>query len=139
MEDKQRPGIGVAVVIFRDGKILIGEDFTKGEVAVYGVPGGHWESGESLAEAARREVMEEAGIAIKNMKLVSIYDFYRPDKNKSYVTIGFSADYDSGELRDEGESRKNWKWIPPEEIPETTFEPDKILINRSNIDLIWKE
>jgi 8-oxo-dGTP diphosphatase len=132
MEKKnERPSIGVATVVIKDGKILIGEDTRKGD-AVYGVPGGHWESGETLKECAKREVLEESGIICENIKLISVYDFYREDKGKSYVTIGMRADYISGNLSDlKEEGRLNWNWYEPQEaLKLNLFAPDKILIER---------
>lgn len=140
MEENKNPGVGVAVLVFRDGKILLGEDLTKCEKTFYGVPGGHWESGESLSEARRREVREEAGIKIENLKLISLYDFFREDKNKSYVSIGFKANYKSGELKDESENtRKNWGWFPMDNLPEPLFPPDEVLIKRSKTGVIWED
>jgi len=74
-----RPSIGVATVVVKDGKIAVGKDTRKGET-VYGVPGGHWESGESLKECATREVKEECGVDTENVQLISVYDFYRRSK-----------------------------------------------------------
>ena len=85
-DESNRPSVGVATVVVKNGKIAIGKDTRKGD-AVYGVPGGHWESGESLQECAIREVKEESGVNIANVQLISVYDFYRADKEKSYVTI----------------------------------------------------
>jgi ADP-ribose pyrophosphatase YjhB (NUDIX family) len=115
----------------KDGKILIGEDTRKGE-AVYGVPGGHWESGETLIECARREVLEESGVVCQFVGLVSLYDFFRPDKDRSYITVGMKADYVSGELADlQEEGRLNWGWYEPEEaLKLNLFPADKILIER---------
>lgn len=128
---KERPSVGVATVIIRDGKILIGKDTKKGE-AVYGVPGGHWESGETLKECALREVEEESGIHCQEPDLISVYDFYRADKQKSYVTIGMKAEYQDGELRDKlDEGRLEWAWYTPEEaLGLNLFAPDRILIER---------
>ena len=140
MEERIRPGVGVAIVIFKDGKILLGEDIGKGAKPVYGVPGGHWENGENLVQAAKREVLEEAGIEIQNIKLVSVYDFFREDKNRSYITIGFKADYKSGELKDESAiTRRNWSWFSIETLPSNIFPPDEILIKRCKTRIIWEE
>jgi 8-oxo-dGTP diphosphatase len=137
---KNQPSVGVAIIIFKDGKILLGEDLTKGGEPLYGVPGGHWETNETLSEAVKREVLEEAGIEIQNLKLISVYDFFRPDKNKRYVTIGFKADYKSGKLKDESRhTRKNWGWFATDNLPSSIFPPDKILIERSKTGIIWEE
>jgi len=136
--EKERPSVGVATVIIKDGKILLGEDTRKGKV--FGVPGGHWESGETLKDCSMREVREESGVIIKNLTLVSVYDFYREDKNKSYVTIGMKAEYDHGELTNlEEEGRLNWNWYTPEEaLKLDLFPADKILIERYLSGIIFE-
>lgn len=136
---KERPAVGVATVVVKDGKILIGKDTRKGE-AVYGVPGGHWESGETLKACAAREVKEESGVECADVQLISVYDFYRADKDKSYVTIGMKADYASGELTDlHEEGRLDWAWYAPAEALELNLFPaDKVLIERYLSGIIFE-
>ena len=124
------PSVGVAVVVVKDSRILLGRDDRKGDV--YGVPGGHWESGESLKECGQREVKEESGVVCDEPSLISVYDFYRSDKDKSYVTIGMKAAYVSGELTDlPEEKRSEWKWYDPNEaLKLNLFPADKVLIER---------
>lgn len=126
-----KPTVGVATVVIKDNKILIGKDTRKGD-NLFSVPGGHWESGETLKECAAREVKEESNINCKNIQLISVFDFYRKDKEKSYVTIGMKADYDFGDVRDFlDEGRLEWDWYLPEEaLKLNLFAPDKILIER---------
>ncbi|MFH1400136.1 MAG: NUDIX domain-containing protein [Nanoarchaeota archaeon] len=126
-----RPSIGVATVVVKDGKIAIGKDTRKGD-AVYGVPGGHWESGETLKECAVREVREESGLVVRDVKLVSVYDFFRSDKNKNYVTIGMRADFHKGDFSDlHEEGRLDWDWYTPQEaLSLNLFPADRILIQR---------
>ena len=137
--ENNRPSVGVATIVIKDGKIAIGKDTRKGNT-VYGVPGGHWESGETLKECAIREVEEESGIEAGNVKLISVYDFYRADKEKSYVTIGMKADYITGDfsnLHDEG--RLDWAWYLPEEaLKLNLFPADKILIERYLSGIIFE-
>ncbi|MFA6391280.1 MAG: NUDIX domain-containing protein [Patescibacteria group bacterium] len=133
------PSIGVATVVAKEGKIAIGKDTRKGE-AVFGVPGGHWESGETLKECAAREVKEESGIKIENIQLISVYDFYRTDKEKSYVTIGMKADYVDGNFSDlENEGRLDWQWYTPKDaLKLNLFPADKILIERYLSGIIFE-
>lgn len=128
---RERPSVGVATIVVKEGKILIGRDTRKGD-EVYGVPGGHWESGESLKECAVRETKEESGITCTDVKLISVYDFYREDKKKSYVTIGMKAEYESGELANQiEEGRMEWAWYGIEDaLNLNLFVPDRILIER---------
>lgn len=126
-----RPSIGIAVVVVKNNKILLGKDKRKGR-ALYGVPGGHWETGESLKQGAIREVKEECGLDCGNIKLISVYDFYREDRKKKYITIGMKADYFAGQPTDlESEGRINWKWYKPENaLRLQLFSPDRVLIER---------
>jgi 8-oxo-dGTP diphosphatase len=57
-----RPKIGVAALVFQEGKVLL--HHRKGPVAsgVWAPPGGHLEFGETIEECAKRELLEEAGI-----------------------------------------------------------------------------
>jgi len=125
------PSVGVATVVVKDGKIAIGRDAKKGDT-IYGVPGGHWNSGESLKECSKREVKEESGVNIDNIQLISIFDFYREDKKKSYVTIGMKAKFVDGNFSDlQEEGRLDWDWYTPEEaLKLNLFSADKILIQR---------
>lgn len=129
--ESNRPSVGVATVVIKDGKILIGKDTRKGD-AVFGVPGGHWESGETLKECAAREVKEESGVSCSDVQLISIYDFYREDKEKSYVTIGMKANYLSGDLTDlQEEGRLDWNWyLTDDALKLNLFPADRILIER---------
>lgn len=139
MEDVIQPAIGVATIVVKGGKILIGKDTRKGD-NLYGVPGGHWENDETLKECAQREVKEESGIICQNVHLISVYDFFREDKNKSYVTIGMKAEYKKGEEKDlEDEGRLDWDWYKPEEALELNLFPaDKILIERYLSGIIYE-
>jgi 8-oxo-dGTP diphosphatase len=131
MSEEKRPAVGVATIVIKDGKILIGRDDRKGEL-IYGVPGGHWENGETLKDCAIREVKEESGIECSNVQLISVYDFYREDKGKSYVSIGMKAEYVSGDVQNlHKEGRFDWNWYAPSDVLKLNlFPPDKILIER---------
>ena len=138
METNERPAVGVAVIVLKDGNILLGKDTRKGDV--HGVPGGHWESGETLKEGGVREVREESGVECANLKLVSLYDFYRADKKKSYVTVGMKADYVSGDLVNlQEEGRLDWAWYSSDEASKLNLFPaDRVLIERYLSGVIYE-
>lgn len=126
----ERPYVGVGVVVVKDGKILLGKDTHKGDV--HGVPGGHWETGETLKEAAARETLEESGVVCANLQLISVFDFFREDLQRSYLSIGMKSEYVSGELTDQPEEgRSDWAWYTPDEaLALTLFPPARVLIER---------
>ena len=64
----QRPKVGIGVMIFKDDKILLGKRKGSHGEDEYAFPGGHLEYMESFAGCARREVSEECGIEIDNIR-----------------------------------------------------------------------
>ncbi len=83
--------------------------------------------GESLEECVRREVMEESGIEVKNIKYFGSQPWPFPDS----LMIGFTADYDNGELIPDNDEITELKWFGAKEIPEW---PDKTTIAWSLIE-----
>src|SRR5262249_18791402 len=136
-EDIHRPRVGVATVVWRDSsrqELLLGKghnDATNDEI--YAVTGGHWESGEALHEAAIREAREEAGVELVDLQLISVYDFFNPEKQRSYVTIGFSATWSGGEPTVlEVDKKANWGWYRPvDALSLPLFIPDRALNERA--------
>lgn len=79
MNDKINVGVGV-MIFDKDGMILLGKRKGSHGAGEYSFPGGHLEYGESFEECAKREVMEECGIEIKNLeaddKIIGFLVFY---------------------------------------------------------------
>ena len=113
--------VGIGVVVMKGGKILLGRRkgaLGKGE---YGLPGGHLEYMESFEECARREIGEETGIEIKNIRFLSLTNLkkYAP---KHYVDIGLLADWKGGEPQVlEPEKCEGWGWYSPDALPAPLF------------------
>lgn len=93
----------------------------------YGLVAGFLEAGETLEECVHREVMEETGIRIKNLK----YFGSQPWPYPSGVMIGFTADYDSGEIKLQDEELCAGAFFTKENLPEI---PKKLSLARKLID-----
>ncbi len=87
------------------------------------MPGGHLEFGESFEETARREAMEEAGVALIDVKFLhATNDIFEPE-GKHYVTIFMSAlTTDDPEVR-EPDKMIEWGWFSWDALPEPLFLP----------------
>ena len=118
---EERPRVGVGVMIWKDGKVLLGrrlKDPGKGE---YAWPGGHLEHMESIEECAKRETREETGMEITNIRFVRLVNMkhYAP---RHYVDIGVRAEWVSGEVQVlEPETTESWGWYAPEQLPQPLF------------------
>jgi 8-oxo-dGTP diphosphatase len=121
--DAARPKVGVGVMIVKGGKVLIAKRKGSHGSGEYGFLGGHVEHGETIAEAAYREVAEECGVGIKNLRLMCVTDLlkYAP---KHYIDIGFTADWESGdpELK-EPEKFEDFEWREIDNLPKNMFGP----------------
>nr|BAL54688.1 NUDIX hydrolase [uncultured Acetothermia bacterium]BAL58326.1 hypothetical protein HGMM_OP1C021 [Candidatus Acetothermum autotrophicum] len=97
------PIVGVSVLVFKDRKILLvrrGHEPRKGR---WSLPGGVVELGETVRDAAIREIREECHIEIEITRTLDVFDriFRDPDGRVRYhyVLIAVLARYKSGELR----------------------------------------
>ena len=96
-----------------DGENILVEDKVNSSYTGVTFPGGHIESGESLAEAMVREVFEEPGLTIKNPRLCGMYDWVYEDGIRYLVFIYKAMEFE-GSLKSSEEG--NVRWIKKEEF-----------------------
>lgn len=82
------PHVTVATVIERDGKFLLVEEFSEGQL-VYNQPAGHLDPNETLEQAAIRETLEETGWTIALDGLVGIALYQSPYNQTTYHRTTF--------------------------------------------------
>ena len=94
--------LGCSAAIFDErGRILLTRRADNGQ---WCLPGGRMESGESVAEACEREVLEETGLNVRVKRLVGVYSHpdqlvVYPDGKKAHiVALHFEAEIIGGEL-----------------------------------------
>ena len=80
--------VRVAVVLVKEGRVLLARH-EKGGESYWVLPGGAVEPGETLAEALRRELREEAALAVEPGDILFVNDGYRPEAET--VAVYFSA------------------------------------------------
>lgn len=120
---RERPAVGVAAVILREGKILLGKRRGAHGAGAWSFPGGHLESGESAAACARREVLEETGLMLRRLLRGPYTEDVFPS-GKHYVTLYFLAESAEGEPRlAEPEKCEAWEWFSWDALPEPLFLP----------------
>lgn len=122
MENK--PKVGVGVIVIKDNKMLCAKRKGAHGEGTWQFPGGHLEFKESWEECARREVMEETGISIKNIRFGTVSNDIFEDENKHYITLIMIANHDTGEPQIlEPEKCAGWEWFKWEELPKPLFLP----------------
>lgn len=83
----------IIVAIRRDDTLLLAQH-THHRNGIYTVLAGFVEVGETLEQAAAREIMEESGIKVKNLRYITSQPWPFPQS----LMTAFMADYDSGEI-----------------------------------------
>ncbi len=115
----QRPFLAVSAAIFRNGKVLVVRRARKPALNLYTLPGGAVEAGETLVEAAIREVREETSLSIEPVALAGHREVIaRDDKGKverHFVILCFASRWLAGEpvLSDELDDSR---WVDPSEL-----------------------
>jgi NAD+ diphosphatase len=116
----------IIVAITKDKEILLAHSkhFPEG---LYTVIAGFVEIGENLEECVKREIKEEIGIRVKNIKYFESQPWPFPDS----LMVGFTAEYESGEISVDGVEIEDAQWFVHNSLPKI---PKKYTIARKLIE-----
>lgn len=112
------PTISPAVIVaITDGDRLLMSKYAGREYTRYALLAGFAESGETIEQTVHREVMEEVGVRVKNLR----YYKSQPWGLSSSLLMGFFAELDgSPELTIDTTELQEAEWFSRENIPPTT-------------------
>jgi 8-oxo-dGTP pyrophosphatase MutT (NUDIX family) len=82
--------VTVAAVVAREGRFLLVEERIGG-ATVLNQPAGHWEAGETLAQAMVREALEETGWDVEPVSLLGVYEYQPPDLPYAFLRFAYNA------------------------------------------------
>lgn len=113
---------GVAVIILNEeNQVLLQK---RADVGLWGIPSGHVEIGETVSEAAIREVKEETNLDIRIKKLIGVYSdpnsqvfVYPNGKVVHFITTCFLAQITGGELRCNSDESLKIKFFGQQTLP----------------------
>jgi len=128
-DDRTKIKACVGVIIFKDGKILLGKRKGSHGAGEYSIPGGHMEFGESFEECIKREVKEETDLEIDNISFLSLANIFRHE-NRQDMLGSFKADWAGGEAKlMEPEKCEGWNWYDLDNLPFPQFYPTEVAID----------
>ena len=100
-EYPDRPYVGVGLIVFRDHEVLLIQRNKEPNKGQWSIPGGKQMIGETLAEAAHRELLEETGVKVYQLLLVDVVDAIIPDVEGKikyhYTLVDYMGQWQSGE------------------------------------------
>jgi NAD+ diphosphatase len=102
------------IVLVRKGTQALLARAARFPTAMYSTLAGFVEPGESLEETVEREIQEEVGITVKNVRYFGSQPWPFPHS----LMVGFLADYADGELRPDGEEIVDARWFSKDALPQ---------------------
>lgn len=125
------PQVGVAIIVVKNFKVLLGKRLGSHGSGTWQFPGGHLEFGETIEDCAKRELFEETGLSIRNMRFGPYTNDIFKGEQKHYITLFVIGEYDYGVLSlNEPNKCERWEWFSWSHLPEPKFLPIQNLIKQ---------
>jgi 8-oxo-dGTP diphosphatase len=127
-----RPVVAVGAVVLKGRSVLLVKRRKPPNEGLWAIPGGSVELGETLQEAAEREILEETGVSIRAREPVYIFDVVDRDDQGGvryhYVIADLIADYLKGEPVPADDALEA-RWIGPGDL-------DELAVSATTLDLL---
>jgi 8-oxo-dGTP diphosphatase len=131
-EYPQKPEVAVGALVLKDQKVLLVKRSQPPSENLWALPGGKVHLGETLQQAAEREIFEETGITIVAGEPVYSFDTIQTDEQGKvqfhYVIVDLLAEFKGGELR-AGDDASDAGWF-------SLADMERIPVNESTKNLM---
>ncbi len=115
----QTPKIGALAVVVHNQNVLLVQRSKQPDAGLWGFPGGHVEWGETVLQAAKRELFEETSVIAAPMRYLDNLDLLRRDSQGAvlshYLLVGVACEYRSGQPN-AGDDALDARWFPLDQI-----------------------
>lgn len=119
-EYPQHPVIGVGTVVWHGDRVLLVQRARPPRQGQWSLPGGAQQLGETVAEAARREIREETGLEVELGEVVATLDLIECDDRGRvryhFTLIDFTAEA-TGETLVPGDDAADARWFGLDQLP----------------------
>ncbi|RTZ97951.1 MAG: NUDIX hydrolase [Deltaproteobacteria bacterium] len=127
------PLAGVGAVVFHDSRVLLVHRKNPPARGMWAIPGGKIRLGESLQQAAEREILEETGITIMAGEPIFTFDMIDRDATGRvryhYVIIDLAATYIRGQIN-AGDDAVSAAWVSAGKMASLSMSPITVRLLR---------
>ena len=124
-QPRRRPEIGVGAIVWKGDSFLLIRRGHAPRQGSWSLPGGHQELGESVQQAAIREVREETGVTVRILDLLAVVDLIdgdAADPHFHYTVIDVQAEWLCGDAV-AGDDAEAVAWADPARLDEFHLSP----------------
>lgn len=130
------PRIGVGVLVWRGEQLLLGRRLSEPGAGSWQLPGGWLEPNEEVLACAQREVREETGLQVAELRPGTWTEDRLGKAGEHCLTLFVHARHTGGEPRVlEPLKAERWAWFSPEALPQPLFEPLQSLLSGAAVGL----
>lgn len=133
----------VTIIVDEKGRLLLQQRmFPHG---AWGITGGLMELGESTEDVARREILEETGLQVDELKLINVYSgpehYIKAENGDEFyvVTVAYFTEGFRGELIIDKTESLNFEFFYPDELPETIVKSHRVILNEFLANHYWNK
>jgi ADP-ribose pyrophosphatase len=133
------PRVAVGAVVFKEDRVLLVQRGKPPAESLWAIPGGRVELGETLQQAAEREILEETGATIRAHEPVFTFDIIEREPNGAvrfhYVVVDLLADCVAGDLAPGGDAT-DARWVSPAELSLLRVSPATLDLLRARFGFV---
>ncbi len=134
------PRVGVGVFVIRDGKFLMGKRIGSHGAETWSIPGGWIEYGETLEQAAAREVREETSMKITRVTFAALTNNIFRKESIHSLTVWMTSNWAAGEPSiTEPDKFIEQRWVDIDDLPKPLFLPWEQLLKSKFIEEIRRK
>lgn len=134
-----RPIVGIGVAVLRDAAVLMVRRGRAPAEGSWSLPGGAQKLGETVEQAARRELAEETGLLVEALFLAGCVDSIHGDPDGRiryhYTILDFCARYAGGQARPGGDAAEV-KWVDMNRLDELNIWSEAQRIIRASGEIL---